>query len=74
MANYLYRAIRQLAGQDIEKATRDHTDHLTQAVLEMARHDPGARLLVVVNVQHCHIIREQLRGYADVEVADYTDL
>jgi hypothetical protein len=74
LANYIYSAIRQLAGQDREKATRDHTDHLTQAVLEVAQRDPGARLLVVVNVQHCHIIRERLRGYADVEVVDYTEL
>ncbi len=74
LANLLYSAIRNLANQDLEKATREHTEHLIQATLEMVRRDPGTRLLVVVNVQHCHIIREQLRGFTDILVADYTDL
>lgn len=74
LANQLYGGIRKLAGQDLEVATRSHTDHLTQAVLETVRRDPGARLLVVVNVQHCHIIRERLRQHADIEVAGYTEL
>jgi hypothetical protein len=74
LANYLYSMIRKLADQDMENATREHTDHLTQATLEIARRDPGTRMLVVVNVQYCHIIRERLRGYAEVEVANYMDL
>jgi hypothetical protein len=58
----------------LEKATREHTDHLTQAVVQVARRDPGARVLVVVNVQYCHIIRERLRQFENIEVTTYTDL
>ncbi len=74
LANYLYDAARWLSAGEVEKAAREHTDHLTQAVLQVARRDPGARVLVVVNVQYCHIIRERLRAYDDVEVTVYTAL
>lgn len=74
LANNLYDATRWLAGGDQERATRDHTDHLTGSVLEAARRDPGRRVLVVVNVQHCHIIRERLRQYGDLEVMSYAEL
>lgn len=74
LANYLYAAIRWFSVGEVEKATREHTDHLTHAVLQVARRDPDARVLVVVNVQYCHIIRGRLRTYDDVEVAVYTAL
>ena len=48
--------------------------HLSEEVLKVARRDPDARVLVVVNVQYCHVIREQLRTHDDVEVTTYTDL
>lgn len=74
LANILYGLTRRLSGREIEEAWQAHTDHLTQAVLEVARHDPGSRVLVVVNVQHCHIIRERLCAYREVEVKRYTEL
>lgn len=74
LANYLYHASNWLAGEEIEEATRAHTDQLTQAVLETAHRDPGTRILVVVNVQHCHHIRERLRGYEDIDVRTFTEL
>jgi hypothetical protein len=74
LANYLYDATRWLSAGDIERATREHMAQLTQAVLEVARRDPGARILVVVNVQYCHIIRERLRHHEDVEVTTYAAL
>ena len=74
LANYLYDATRWLSAGDVERAAREHSDHLTQAVLEVARRDPGARVLVVVNVQYCHIIRERLRHHEDVEVTTYANL
>lgn len=74
LANRLYDATRRLAGGDVEQETRDHTDRLTEEVLRVARRDPDARVLVIVNVQHCHVIRERLRAYDDLEVAAYTDL
>ncbi len=74
LANQLYDVTRRLSVGELEKATREHTDHLTQAALQVARRDPGARVLVVVNVQYCHIIRERLRQYEDIAVTTYTDL
>lgn len=74
LANHLYGAIRWLSAGDGESAAHKHTDHLTQTVLKVARRDPGARILVVVNVQYCHIIRERLRHYEDIEVTTYAAL
>lgn len=74
MANLLYSATKWLADDGMAEAWRDHGDELTQAVLAAARRDPGARVLVVVNVQHCHIIRARLRRYGDLEVVAYTEL
>jgi hypothetical protein len=74
LANYLYGASRWLSTGNIESASRKHADHLTQSVLQVARRDPGARVLVVVNVQYCHIIRERLRHYDDIEVTTYANL
>jgi hypothetical protein len=74
LANHLYDATRWLSAGELEKATREHTDHLTQAVVQVAHRDPGARVLVVINVQYCHIIRERLRQYEDIEVTTYMDL
>ncbi len=74
LANRLYNTARWLSAGEIEKAAREHADHLTQAVLRVARRDPGARVLVVVNVQYCHIIRERLRHHVDIEVTTYANL
>ena len=74
LANLLYTATRRLAGSDMEQTAQLHTDCLTEEVLKVARRDPGARALVVVNVQYCHVIRQQLREYDEVEVTSYTTL
>jgi hypothetical protein len=74
LSTFLYGITRRLAGGSLESATRNHTDYLIQEVLEVSRRDPSARVLVVVNVQHCHIIRKKLRAFADVEIVTYTDL
>lgn len=74
LANYLYDATRRLSANEAEKAMHKHMDHLTQAVLRVARRDPGARVLVVLNVQYCHIIRERLRHHDDIEVTSYMNL
>jgi len=74
LANYFYDAVRWLAAGDAETSARIHTEQLTEAVLQVARRDPGTRILVVVNVQYCHVIRIRLRNYEDIEVTNYTDL
>ncbi len=74
LATFLYDITRRLAGGSLESATRNHTDYLIEEVLDVSRRDPIARVLVVVNVQYCHIIRKKLRAYGDVEIVTYTDL
>lgn len=41
-----------LAAAETCRAWQVHTDYLIQAVLDVARRDPGARILVVVNIRH----------------------
>jgi len=74
VANVLYGWTRRLAGKAIQQAWDDHADHLTQAVVAVARRDPGSRILVVVNVQHCHIIRHRLHHYPEIQVTTYQAL
>ena len=74
VADLLYSLSAWLAGPATRQKLKDHTDRLTRAVLELARRDPGARILVVVNVRHCHIIRAALRKYPEIQVVKYLDL
>lgn len=74
IADLLYSLNAWLAGQEARHAWRAHTQHLTQAVVEVARRDPGCRILVVVNVRHCHLIRKALRQFPELNVVNYSDL
>lgn len=74
LTNYLYDATRWLAGGNANRETKDYRAHLVRRVLEVSRRDRGARVLVVVNIQHCHILRETLRTYDDIEVPAYPEL
>lgn len=74
LADGLYELIAWLAGPPTRQKLKDHTSHLIQEVLELARRDPGARILVVVNVRHCHIIRAALRKYPEIQVMKYSEL
>lgn len=74
LINYLYDAIRWLSGSDVKREARVHTDGMTREVLALSRRDPGTRVLVVVNVQFCHLIRERLRRYKELRITTYSDL
>ena len=74
LANYLYELMLRLGDGDVEQAREAHRKALIDNILATADRDPGARILVVVNVQHCHHIRPALRRREDVEVKDYRDL
>lgn len=74
VADTLYSLIGRLAGSEARQAWKTHTAHLTRAVLNIARRDPGRRILVVVNVRHCHHIRPALRRYSDIQVVKYSQL
>ena len=74
VADLLYSLSAWLAGPRTSQKLRDHTRRLTRAVLELAHRDPEARILVVVNVRHCHIIRAALRKYPEIQVVKYSEL
>lgn len=73
VADLLYGLSAWLAGSATRQKLRDHTAHLTQAVLELARRDPGARIMVVVNVRHCHLIRNRLKMHPEIQVVKYSE-
>ena len=74
IADLLYGLVAVLAGAEARRAWRAHTEHLVQQVLEVARRDPGCRVLVVVNVRHCHHIRHALKKHPEVQVVPYRQL
>lgn len=74
IADLLYSLNTWLAGQEAYRAWQMHTNQLTQAVVEVARRDPGCRILVVANVRHCHLVRNALRKFPEINVASYLDL
>jgi hypothetical protein len=74
VADSLYSTIAWLAGSEAWRAWRMHTMLLTEQVLEIARRDPGCRILVVVNVRHCHHIRPALEKYPEIQVVKYSQL
>ena len=74
LADAAYSLTYWLAGRAARQARRRHTDELTEAVAAVARRNPGSRILVVVNVQYCHHIRERLRKYGDLAVTTYREL
>ncbi|HLF25576.1 MAG TPA: hypothetical protein VJG32_04520 [Anaerolineae bacterium] len=74
VADFLYNLTAWLAGSEAQRAWRAHTAYLTQQVLAIARRDPGCRILVVVNVRHCHHIRPALAQYPEVQVVKYSQL
>ena len=74
VANLLYHLIATLAGGQAFQETQTHRNHLIQQVLALVERDPGRRVLVVVNVRHCHHIRPALRQYSEVQVVSYSDL
>ena len=74
LADLLYAAIAGLAGGKARRAWREHTDHLARQVREVVRRDPGSRVLVAVNVRHCHHIRRALRKHPEIRIVEYSDL
>lgn len=74
IADLLYSLNAWLAGRKVRHDWQTHTQQLTKAVVEVAQRDPGCRILVVVNVRHCHLIRHALRKFPELNVVNYSDL
>lgn len=73
-ADLIYSLTEWLAGRATYLAWKAHTEYLIQSVRAAALRDPGARVLVVVNVRHCHHIRRELKKYPEIRVVNYQDL
>jgi len=74
LADLLYEAMAWLAGPETYRAWKAHTDYLSRQVLEVARRDPGRRILVAVNLRHCHHIRPALARHPGIRVVPYAQL
>ncbi len=74
LADLLYEAMAWLAGAETYRAWKAHTDYLSRQVLEVARRDPGRRILVAVNLRHCHHIRPALARHPGIRVVPYSRL
>jgi hypothetical protein len=74
LADLLYELMAWLAGRETYRVWKAHTDHLGRQVLEVARRDPGRRILVVVNLRHCHRIRPALARHPEIQVVPYSQL
>lgn len=73
-ANLIYSLSEWLAGQATYQAWKAHTNHLILAVRAAVQRDPGARVLVVVNVRLCHHFRRELKKYPEIRVVNYQEL
>lgn len=73
-ANTLYSAIARLAGGGVEQQWHTHQQYMIEQVAKLARRDPGRRILVVVNVRHCHHLRPALAGQPQIEVVPFSEL
>ena len=74
LANVLYHLIATVAGGQMEAVWDAHRRYMTQQVLQLARRDPGRRILVVVNVRHCHHLRPALREYPEIQEVSFMEL
>lgn len=74
VADLLYSLIARVSGPDTVRAWKTHTAHLVRQVLDVARRDPGRRVLVVVNLRHCHHIRPALSAHPEIGVVPYSRL
>ncbi len=74
IGDIIYSITRWLAGNTVRHTYRQHTDELTQAITAVAQRNPGSRILVVVNIQHCHHIRNRLQKEPDLTIKTYRNL
>ncbi|MBI4280467.1 MAG: hypothetical protein HY660_18595 [Armatimonadetes bacterium] len=71
LADLLYAVMAWLAGPHTYRAWKAYTNHLVREVLAVIRRDPGCRVLVAVNLRHCHHIRRALERHHEIRVVPY---
>ena len=73
MADLLYHLIDWLHGGSGRRVAA-HREALGARIVELARRDPGRRILVVVNARYCHYLRAELRRHREVSLVRYSEL
>lgn len=66
LAELVLHLIDGVSGGKARRRAVGHRAVLEERVLELARRDPGGRVLVVVNARHCHQLRRALRRRPEV--------
>ena len=74
LGNLIYHLIALLATGGLQRLDEKHVSILRDQVVQAVRRDPGARILVVVNIQFCHLLRPELSKYPDIDVVRYQEL
>lgn len=74
VADLLYGAAAGLAGSEVREAWRTHTEGLIARVRETVHRDPDSRILVAVNVRHCHHVRHALGKHPGIKAVRLREL
>jgi hypothetical protein len=74
LADGTYFVVDLLEGRGRRLRQQQRVAAIARRVYEVAHRDPGRRILVVLNVQYCHHVRQQLRQLPDIDVVSYTNL
>ena len=74
LANGLYHLIALLGEGQAEQAWQVHRHYMIEQVIKLAGRDPGRRILVVVNVRHCHHLRPALSKHSNLDVVKFSEL
>lgn len=74
LANLLYALIDWLNNRDRRVEHEEHARHLIQRIRQVVARDPGVKVLVVVNVRYCHIIRPALRTDPNIIQVSFQEL
>ena len=74
LGNLIYHLMAGLAAGDVRQQPEEHLARLRDQIVQTAQRDPGTRILVVVNIQYCHLLRPELRKHPDIDVVSYQEL
>lgn len=74
LGNLIYRLMAGLAAGDVQQQRDRHLARLRDQIVQTAQRDPGTRILVVVNIQYCHLLRPKLSKHPDIDVVSYQEL
>jgi hypothetical protein len=74
VADLVYGAAAWLAGDEVRVAWRTYTERLIDRVRETVRRDPDSRILVAVNVRHCHHVRRALGKHPSIKAVRLREL